>query len=89
MKKYVYFALIYLLYRVKWIDRNDGDSGYFLLKREWVWLLGFPILLIPVIIIAIYNSFIDIFSYDLIWIGKNKKKLSFKEKLIMADRLFD
>jgi hypothetical protein len=88
VRKYLYFVLLYLLYRVKWIEHPEGERGFFLVKRRWIWLFGFPLVVIPVIIIGIYNEFMDIFSYDQAWISGRKRKLSFKEKLIMADRLF-
>jgi hypothetical protein len=87
IKHFFYFAFIYLLYRVKYIDRPDGEKGYFIVKRHWVWLLLFPLIAVLAILKAIYYSFLDIFDYDICYTQGEKRKLSFKEKLAMTDRL--
>lgn len=87
IKDYFYFAFIYLLYRVKYIDRPDGEKGYFIVKRHWVWLLFFPLIAVLAILKAVYYSFLDIFDYDICYTQGEKRKLSFKEKLAMTDRL--
>ena len=89
IKEFFYLLFAYILFRVKYIEKEDGTKGYFLLKREWVWLLFFPIIVIFAIIKAICYSFMDIFSYDLQWINKDKKKLTLIEKLHYTDRLLD
>jgi hypothetical protein len=87
IKHFFYFAFIYLLYRVKYIDRPDGEKGYFIVKRHWVWLLFFPVIAVLAILKAVYYSFLDIFDYDICYTQGEKRKLSFKEKLAMTDRL--
>ena len=87
IKDYFYFAFIYILYRVKWIDRPDGEKGYFVVKRVWVWLLLFPLIALLAIFKAIYYSFLDIFNYNICYTQGEKRKLTFKEKLALTDRL--
>jgi len=87
IKHFFYFAFIYLLYKVKWIEQEDGIKGYFLVKRVWIWLLFFPLIVLVAIFKAIYYSFLDIFNYDICYTQGKKRKLSFKEKLALTDRL--
>lgn len=89
IREFFYLLFAYILFRVKYIEKEDGTKGYFLLKREWVWLIFFPIIVIFAILKAIYYSFLDIFSHDLQWISKDKKKLTLIEKLYYTDRLLD
>jgi hypothetical protein len=87
IKHFFYFAFIYMLYRVKWLDRPDGERGYFVVKRHWVWLLFFPLIVMVAIIKSIIYAFLDIFDYDICYTKGEKRKLSFKEKLAITDRL--
>jgi len=89
MRQLIYFFLIYLLYKVCYIEKADGMKGFFLLKRRWVWLVMFPVVLIPILIETVYHAFLDIFDYDLQCIGGEKRKLTFGEKLIMTDKLLN
>ncbi len=79
---------IYIFFRVKWLDKECG-SGYFLLKRWWVWIFTIlPFIVIANICKSIIFCILDLFDYDHHWIsGEGKKKLSFKEKLYLGNRL--
>jgi hypothetical protein len=79
--------LIYIFYRVKWIDKPQ-DKGFYLIKRYWVWYLLIPIMLIAALLQAIYITVKDIHSYNMHWISGEKHKLNFKQKLLYGDRLF-
>lgn len=86
IKDVITLALIYIFFRVKWID--GIDAGYYLMKRKWVWFLLLPLMLIPVIVQAVYEHIVVIFSYDLQWIPSSEpKKLTFGEKLLIGYKL--
>jgi hypothetical protein len=78
---------IYMFYQVKWI-KEPQKEGYYLTKRIWVWFLILPFILIGSFLMAIYSSINEIFSYNMHWIGSEKRKLSFREKLYYGDKLF-
>ena len=78
---------IYILYRVKWID-EPTKQGYYLIKRYWVWWLGIPFMIVGWLFVGLYQSVREIYSYNMHWIGSEKRKLSFREKLYYGDKLF-
>ena len=92
----------YLLYEVRFIERKekqvstwvDDDeeesyfdkSGYYAIKRWWVWIFLFPFIVIMKQFVSLYDNIIEsvreIITYRCSWIGsKTKRDLSFKEKL--------
>ncbi|MDD5013474.1 MAG: hypothetical protein PHW73_00045 [Atribacterota bacterium] len=79
---------IYIFFQVKWLDKECG-SGYFLLKRWWVWVFTIlPFCMIFSVVRSMIFCILDLFDYDYHWIGGGeKKKLSFKEKLYLGERL--
>lgn len=87
IKMFFYFALIYILYKVKWLEHSENERGYFVVKRVWVWLLFFPLIALFAIIRAIIYAFMEIFNYDICYTQGEKRKLTFKEKLALTDRL--
>lgn len=89
MREKIGNILLFISYKAVWI--NDGErKGYFLLKRPITWIfIILPILIIPLILIFIYNQIMDVFNYDLQWIESDKKeKLTMKEKFKLVKRLF-
>lgn len=88
--------LIYsLFFRIKYIENKEDEhkSGYYMLKREWVWIVCSPILLsaylIYVLIIGVVDFVGYVFYYDCHWVRGKKKKLSFMERLYLIDRLMN
>lgn len=78
---------IYIFYRVKWI-KEPQKEGYYLTKRLWVWFIILPFIILGSLFMAIYSSINEIFSYNMHWIGSEKRKLTFREKLYYGDKLF-
>jgi hypothetical protein len=91
LKYFIALILIYVFYRVKWMHHEEsGETGYFLLKREWVWFIILPLNIIYVFVRSVIVAIADIFNYDFVWISSQKKeKLSFLQKLDMGYRLFN
>lgn len=79
---------IYIFFKVKWIKGKDKEE-FFLVKRYWVWYLIIPIYLLLYFLKAIYEMFTEIHSYNIHWIGGEKHKLTFKQKLLYGHRLFN
>ncbi len=69
-----------IFYRLKYISKNQR-SGYFLVKRKWVWFLCSPILIIPYILLAVVEYFVEIFNYTYNWINTGNKKLTRKTRI--------
>lgn len=88
--------LIYsLFFRIKYIEdkQDEHKSGYYLLKREWLWVV-FSIILLPIYLVFVLvkgmGDFMGyIFSYNCHWVRGKKKKLSFMERLYLIDRLIN
>lgn len=91
---FLHSIFIYCLYTVFYLDERDqsndedeGDYGYYVKKRVWVFTLLTPLIL-PVFI---FKAIIDYADWVTNWylhrIAIEKQKLSFKQKVAITKRL--
>ena len=96
----------YILYEVRFIERKEklvsswesddesyfDESGYYAIKRWWVWILFLPFTIIIKQFVSLYDNILqsvrEIFTYRCSWIGsRTKKDLTFREKLAYLQRI--
>lgn len=85
---YVGSALVltsFIFYKLKYI-KGKNDSGYFLVKRQWVWVLISPIYILLQSIIGLFVIAIGFFKglnkYTMSWIKKDEPiRLTLRHKL--------
>lgn len=97
----------YILYEVRFIERKekqlstweDDDeeesyfdkSGYYAIKRWWVWVLLLPFTIVYKSIRSVWNNIVgsmyEITVYKESWVGSKKRELNFKEKLHYLQRI--
>lgn len=78
----------------KQIDNDENfisKSGYFIVKRKWVWILLSPVIVPIHILIAVLGILIEYFlnmgGYTMHWIPTKTKDKSFKQRMIYRFQL--
>ncbi len=93
--KYIRFFISLCFFRVSYIENKEDEhkSGYYLKKREWVWLILFPMVFAGYSVYLIFTGLFElvnyIFSYDCHWVNAKKKKLTFMQTLYLHNRLMN
>ena len=82
----------FIFFRLKYMNKED-KSGYFLVKRRWLWYLSLPILLPLYLIPVLLNGLLDFFkvinSYDSHWIEDHDKELPINKRIVYRRNLWN
>ncbi len=78
-----------MLYKIKYFEDKEAphQSGWYLIKRKWLWWLLLPILIIPKLLKCIWEYTTRIYSFPSHWIAAPKTKLTKIEREVIYKKL--
>ena len=78
--------LYYCFFRVKYMEIDNG-YGYFLVKRVWMWIIASPVVLLYILLQEAVKYFISLNEFECHWVEEEDRKLTFKERIALTNRL--
>jgi len=84
IKLWIYLTYLFFAYSVFY--RTD-NNGWFIKKRLWLFIILAPVLIPFFMIYGIVMYYEWITTYKMCWLGDEKRKLSFKEKIAIKYQL--
>jgi hypothetical protein len=92
---FVFLTLHSLVFSLKHISntKDEDETGYYLIPRWYVCIWFLPVYVALSVLIHVFEAaktyFNNCFTYNKHWIGTEKRKLTFKEKIGLRYQLLN